>query len=83
MGGCFSNARGGMQGVGGGPQGAGTTGPTSQAEANAVVDHFFNSRGMRGLYIPLEVFKFEILALLFQRPSITSICLAKSCTGCN
>jgi hypothetical protein len=94
MGGCCSDARGGMQGVGDGPQGAGTAGPSSQSEANAALDHFFNSRGMRGLYIPLEVFKFQIQALLFQRyrliwdnyevsDGIASICLVRSCTGCN
>lgn len=58
-----------MEAVGGGPQAgsAGTVaaavGPTSQSEANAAVDHFFNSRGMRGLYIPLEVFKIRNLSL--------------------
>ncbi|KAJ1692164.1 hypothetical protein LUZ63_008862 [Rhynchospora breviuscula] len=66
MGTCFSDRRGGMEGVGGvagahsqagrhaGPVALGPT-SLSQTEANAAVDHFFNSRGMRGLYVPLEL----------------------------
>ncbi|KAJ3676196.1 hypothetical protein LUZ60_003608 [Juncus effusus] len=59
MGGCCSDARGGREAVGGGAGGFG--GPmaavagTSQGDANAAVDHFLNSRGLRGLYIPLEL----------------------------
>lgn len=64
MGGCFSLAgdvRGGMEAVGGGGGGrspgveAGAS--AQQGGPNDAVDYFFQTRGLRGLYTPIEVNK--------------------------
>jgi hypothetical protein len=59
MGGCFSVAgdvRGGMEAVGGGGGGRSHGGAAAQQGGpNDAVDHFFQARGLRGLYTPIEV----------------------------
>lgn len=56
MGGCFSldgDVRGGMEAVGGGV----TAASAQQGGLNDAVDYFFQTRGLRGLYTPIEVNK--------------------------
>ncbi|OAY82000.1 Protein BONZAI 3, partial [Ananas comosus] len=58
MGGCFSDVRGGMEAVGVGRGGGTAAQPppeAAQGEASDAVDHYFRSRGLRGLYVPLEL----------------------------
>ena len=59
MGGCFSgDVRGGMEAVGVGGGGRSHGGPAAaqqQGGPNDAVDHFFQARGLRGLYTPVEV----------------------------
>ncbi|XP_072996556.1 protein BONZAI 3-like isoform X2 [Typha latifolia] len=57
MGGCCSDVRGGMEAVGVGPRGgpAGPSAAAAQTEVSQAVDYFFQSRGLRGLYMPLEL----------------------------
>lgn len=57
MGGCFSgDVRGGMEAVGGGgARSRGAAGGAAQGGANEAVDYFFQTRGLRGLYTPLEL----------------------------
>jgi hypothetical protein len=62
MGGCFSvhgDVRGGMEGVGGGArtQGGAASSSAQQGGPNDAVDYFFQTRGLRGLYTPIEVNK--------------------------
>ena len=59
MGGRFSgDVRGGMEAVGLGGGGRSHGGPAAaqqQGGPNDAVDHFFQARGLRGLYTPVEV----------------------------
>uniref|UniRef100_A0A1D1YRQ4 Protein BONZAI 3 n=1 Tax=Anthurium amnicola TaxID=1678845 RepID=A0A1D1YRQ4_9ARAE len=60
MGGCFSDVRGGKEGVGGLPQHhqafqQGAASASGASEVNEAVDLFFQSRGLRGLYTQLEL----------------------------
>ncbi|CAL5094621.1 unnamed protein product [Urochloa decumbens] len=57
MGGCFSgDIRGGMEAVGGGGGGRSYGGAgAQQGGPNDAVDHFFQARGLRGLYTPIEL----------------------------
>ncbi|CAN6333310.1 unnamed protein product [Urochloa humidicola] len=57
MGGCFSgDIRGGMEAVGGGGGGRSYGGAAAQQGGpNDAVDHFFQARGLRGLYTPIEL----------------------------
>ncbi|AQK85070.1 Protein BONZAI 3 [Zea mays] len=60
MGGCFSvhgDVRGGMEGVGGGArtQGGAASSSAQQGGPNDAVDYFFQTRGLRGLYTPIEL----------------------------
>lgn len=54
MGGCFSDVSGGQEAVGVGGRGEPLQ-RTEQQEPNDAVECFLHSRGLRGLYIPLEL----------------------------
>jgi len=61
MGGCFSfdgDVRGGMEAVGVGAGRSHGGAAAQPAGANDAVDHFFQARGLRGLYTPVEVLLF-------------------------
>jgi hypothetical protein len=53
------DVRGGMEAVGGGggvrSQGGAAAASAQQGGPNDAVDYFFQTRGLRGLYTPLEV----------------------------
>ena len=55
------DVRGGMEAVGGGggvrSQGGAAVASAQQGGPNDAVDYFFQTRGLRGLYTPIEVNK--------------------------
>nr|CAB3461666.1 unnamed protein product [Digitaria exilis] len=57
MGGCFSagDVRGGMEAVGGGGGERSRGAAAQQGGPNDAVDYFFQTRGLRGLYTPIEL----------------------------